>query len=290
MVSVVLAASFVCGVARADATREAGEAYDEGARAYDARDYATASQRFALADEKVPSGRALELAMASALLAGEASLGMDLVVRAERRSVDGSLAALAARLRKRFAGAVGSVTLVCAKGRGCKGTLEGRALTAGLPRHAVPGPHTVEITRDDGSTLAVSVSLSPGEDTIATEPSTGPAPAAPPERPRAEAPSARDGLSPVYFGVGAGLTAVGIGAAVGLTARTAGLHADFRAAPSEATSAAGDAAQTAARVMWGVSAVALVGTVVLFVLTDFGGPTAAKVSLGPGSLSLAGRF
>lgn len=287
-----LAACLTCSVARADATSEAREAYDQGARAYDAKDYALATTSFARADEKVANGRALELAMASALLGGDATLGMDLVVRAERRSVDGTLASLAASLRKRFAGGVGSVSLVCAKGHSCSGSLEGRALTPGLPRHAAPGVHKVEITSDDGATTNVVVTVERGADTLATEARANPPSALTPPPPpaRGEPPRPQSGLSPVYFGVAAGLTTLGVGTALGLTIRTSDLHEDFRAAPSRATSDAGNAAQTSARIVWGVSFVLTAATVALFVLTDFHGRDRGALAIGPGHVVVTGRF
>ncbi len=287
-----LAALLFCGVARADATTEARDAYDEGARAYDAKDYPNAAKSFAVADERVPSGRALELAMASALLANDAALGMDLVVRAERRSVDGSLAALAAKLKKRFADAVGTVTLVCPSGVSCQGDLEGRALVAGVPRHAVPGSHVVAITLD-GATTPTTITVERGHDFVATLFRVAGAPARPsPPSPEAPNPPIDRGLSPVYFGVAAGLSAVGLGTAIGLTFVTKNLHDDFRATPSRASSDAGSEAQTATRIVWGVTGALAASSVVLFVLTDFGKREEAKVAvgIGPGSVSLAGRF
>lgn len=291
----MLSAAVATVDARADgdeATREAGAAYDEGARAYDAKDYATAARRFAVADEKVPSGRALELAMASALLANDAPLGMDLVVRAERRSVDGSLAQLAAKLKKRFSEAVGSVALVCAEGRPCRADLEGRALAPGLPRHALPGAHAIVITSDDGASATVEVMVARGSTATARAKGVVAAPPSPPSEERPAPPPLRAdrGLSPVYFGVAAGMTAVAIGTAIGLTVRTGALHEEFRTSPSQASADAGDDAQTAARIVWGASGALAVASAVLFVLTDFRGGTGPNVAFGPGSVGIVGEF
>ena len=113
---------------------------------------------------------ALELAMASALLAGDASLGMDLVVRAERRAVDGTLARLARELRTTFGARVGSITLTCHAGPSCRGELDGRALVPGLPRHAPPGSHAVRITTTNGAEASVAVEVKAGADSLVHEP------------------------------------------------------------------------------------------------------------------------
>lgn len=281
--------SLVPARARADATSEAGEAYDAGARAYDAKDYATAARAFALADERVPSARALELAMASALLAGDASLGMDLVVRAERRAVDGTLTKLARELRAKHAGKVGSVTLECAAARACHGDLEGRTLVPGLPRHASPGPRAVRVTSDDGTTTTLTVEVAIGRDAAVRAP--GPSPSGP-ERAE-EAPvivvGPPRGLPPAFFGITAGATVVVAAVAAGLTVHTGNLHDDFRRAPSPATSDAGSDAQTAARIAWGATAALFVSSVVLFVVSDFRGDR-ARVAVGPGTVGVVGRF
>lgn len=281
-----LAAFSVARVSRADATAEAGEAYDVGARAYDAKDYAKAAWYFAMADERLPSARALELAMASALLAGDASLGMDLAVRAERRAVDGTLARLARELRAKLGARVGSVTLVCTTGPSCRGELDGRALLPGLPRHAPAGRRTVRITAADGTEARVEVEVTAGRDAVALEPDPSPSPRAVAEAPR-ERPTGSS--SKVLFGAALGLVATSATVATVLTVHTSNLHDDFRAAPSQATADAGSEAQTAARIAWGATGVLAAASMVLFVLTDFG-PSAPRVAVGPGHVRLVGRF
>ena len=263
-------------VSRADATADAGEAYDLGARAYDAKDYTRAAWHFALADEHVPSARALELAMASALLAGDASLGMDLVVRSERRAVDGTLARLARELRGKLGGRVGSVTLTCIEGQSCRGDLDGRTLVPGLPRHAPPGRHIVRITG----------TVTTGTDTVALEPARRSPRPATTDEPRGRPAGT---TSKVLFGVAVGLVATSATVASVLTVHTANLHDEFRAAPSQASSDAGSEAQTAARIAWGATGVLAAASVVLFVVTDFGS-SAPRVAVGPGHLALVGRF
>lgn len=295
-VSSLLALALTLGVAPArasDPTDEARAAYDEGARAYDAHDYPSAARSFAHADERVPTARALGLAMAAALLANDAPLAMELVARARRRAVDGSLAALADKLDQRFAGEVGSVRLECPKALACRGTLEGAPIRVGTPRFATPGAHRAELTTENGNVASLTLEVVAGREVVLSLPvgalpstsarsvTSTPTPSNPPR-----------GLSPVLFITSASLGVVAAATSIGLTVMTADKHEAFVKSPSRATSDAGSGAQTAARLGWGLTGAFAVTSALLAIWTEFGGPKESKVSLGfgPGALSVAGTF
>ena len=272
------------------ATAEAREAYDRAAKAYDSKDYRSAAGDFARADARAPNARALELAMASALLANEPALGMDLVDRAERRAVDGALAQLAQKLRAKFAPLVGRVRIVCPERRSCRASIEGRAMDDHEPTHVLRGVHAVEVLLDDGLRFTRSLEVPSGGEVVLdlASPPSAPKVARPIEPTVAE----KRGISPVFFATSAGFAAVGLGTSLGLTVATKGKHDTFVASPSAATADAGAEMQTAARVAWSITGALVVVSVVAAVFTDFGSPKAGPVALGlgPGAVAFSGRF
>ena len=271
--------------------------YAEGAAAYDRGDYPVAAARLARADEHAPNARALQLAMAAALLSPNAGLGMDLADRAERRAVDGSLSALAAKLRRRFGAEAGRIHLTCPAGVACRATVEERTIPGGTTGFVNPGPVLARVDAEGRTTLTIRVNVGRGATlelapTAAdlTSPQTAP-PSPTPEAPRL-APAPPAGLSPIVVATAAGLSAVAIGTSVALTAVVKSRHDEFVAQPSRATSDSGSDAQTAARVAWGASGVLAATTVVLAFFTNFGGARESPVALGvaPGQLMVTGTF
>jgi len=290
-VPIVLVGSMRIAWADDAATAEAREAYDRAAKAYDSKDYRSAAREFALADARAPNARALELALTSAQLANEPDLGMDLVIRAERRAVDGALAQLAQKLRTRFAFLVGRVRIVCPERRSCHASIEGRAIDDHEPTHVRRGVHTVDVSIDGGPRLTRSLDVPAGGEVVLdlASPTSAPIVERPIERPQ---PPEKAGISPVFFATSAGLAAVGLGTSLGLTVATKGKHDTFVASPSAAAADAGAEMQTAARVAWSVTGALVVVSVVVAVFTDFGSPKTGPVALGvgPGAVSLSGRF
>lgn len=272
---------------------EARADYDAAAAAYDRKDYATAAARFARADERAPNPRALQLAMASALLASDPALAMDLVDRSEARAGDetsASIVELARKLRLRFEPRASRVRLVCAAP--CEATLDGVLMTS-TSRWVAPGRHVVAFDAADGSHLEIALALAEGQ-TIDV-PVDAPDAARALDARRAPAAGPRRGVSPAFFWAAAGATAAAAGVATVFTVVLGQRHDDFVARPSADTAAAGDRAQTNVRVAWAVTGAFAVTTGVLALLTDFGGARATgarapRVALGWSGVSLAGRF
>ncbi|MBX3219377.1 MAG: hypothetical protein KF795_02590 [Labilithrix sp.] len=296
--AIVLAGASPAGARAAEGPDDVAEAradYDAAAAAYDREDYATAAARFARADERSPDPRALQLAMAAALLASDAALAMNLVDRSEARGgeqTSSSIASLARQLRARFENRAARVRLVCATS--CSATLDG-AVMPSSSRWVAPGRHVIAFDAADGSHLEIALALAAGQ-TIDVPVDAPDAARALDDR-RAPTPSARErrGPAPAFFWAAAGATAAAAGVATVFTVVLEGRHDDFVARPSAETAAAGDRAQTNARVAWAVTGALAVTTGVLALLTDFGGARTARargprVALGWSGLSIAGRF
>ncbi|MBX3228972.1 MAG: hypothetical protein KIT84_41425 [Labilithrix sp.] len=264
---VAFAAYFVAGAASADAVAEARVDYEAGAAAYDKKDWGTAAVRFSRADERVPNPRALQLAMASALHLTDAALAMSLVERAEARAVDGSLAELARRLRQRFAKDAARLRVLCKSE--CKPSLDGHEIAAPSTHWLAPGAHRVE-----AAGFEKELKLTGGADVEVVVPPPPPPPpparapvVAPPE-PAAEE---RHGLRPWVFWTSAGVTGAAAATSTVLTIVSGQRHDDFVANRSPETAAAGEAAQTRSTVAWVATGGLLVATVIIAILTDFGG-------------------
>jgi hypothetical protein len=128
---------------------EARAEYDTGAEAYEAKDFRRAAALFTHADELAPNPLVLKLALAAATQADDPLLGMTLVLRAEARAVDGSLAEVARHARSRFASRVGMVRVVCASRGKCHATVGSRRAADG--ELVVVPPGEVDAVFEDGA-------------------------------------------------------------------------------------------------------------------------------------------
>jgi hypothetical protein len=287
----------------ADPLVEARADYDAAAAAYDRADYKTAALLFARADDRAPNPRALQLAMAAALLASDAGLGMNLVDRSEDRARsaahDPAIAELARKLRVRFERAAGRVRISCAPAAPCRPSVDGDAIDATRMRWVAPGRHVVTFetgaapsTREVTVRAGEIVDVAP-ETVVAPPKHEEPTPTPTPTPTPAPVEPERTGLPSPYFWTGVAVTGAAIGVSTILTVIVANRHDDFVNRPSATTAEAGDAAQTRARVAWAVTGAFALTTVVLGVMTDFGGAsrrTGAALSLGPMAASVTGTF
>jgi len=299
-ISAAFALALSCGAqsARADDLSEARADYDAGAAAYDRKDYRTAAERFARADERVPNGRALQLAMAAALLASDAPLAMNLVERGATRTNEREIADLSQRLRARFAGSAGRLHFACMQA--CNADVDGAPVDANRPRWVAPGRHAVVLRTDAarverevsvraGETVALAIdeASAPPSDATSSSVAPGPAPTSAPQPSRADR-----GLPPVIFWSTVALAGIGAATSTVMTIDVARRHEDFVAAPSAEASRDGEAAQTRTRIAWGVTGVLALAAVVVGLKTDFGGSsgTALRLDVGPGGVLARGRF
>lgn len=295
----LVAASSASPARAADPVVEARADYDAAAAAYDRADYATAAIRFARADERVPNPRALRLAMAAALLASDAGLAMNLVERSDERARgkahDPAVTELTRKLRRRFEPAAGRIRVSCPVGAECRPSVDGDSVDAARARWFTAGQHVVTLETGAGAapmtrkvmvrageTLEVAFAGPSAESTATVVVPRLVPPATTRDDARTPAPG-RTGLSPAVFWAGIAATGIAAGTSTILTTVVANRHDDFVARPSAETAEAGTAAQTRARVAWTVTGAFAITTVVLAVLTDFGGRGGERArSRGPG--------
>jgi hypothetical protein len=273
-----------------DPRERARQAYDRGTAAHRRGDFAEAATDFARADELAPSPVALRAALDEAVHADDPALGMELIERSSRASAEGDLAASIAAARLKFHGRAGRVYVHCPEGSSCLATVDAQPVLVGKPVWVRAGQHTVVVqvgespqsrlveVRPDGTTDVTPVPTTPAlvPTTPAakapgpTGPSAVPASEPPPSAPR-PARAAASGLSPVWFWVGVGATAVLGGATAVSAVDTSSKHDTFAndgcarggAAGCGSLSSDGMAAQTRTNVLLGVAgAVALVTVIV----------------------------
>jgi hypothetical protein len=297
-------ASLVASVALGDDARaRAKAAYEAGAAAAGRHDYAEAARRFAEADELAPNDVTLTEALKAAARADDPVLGMRLVDRAESRHGAAPLAGAAAAAREKLAARASRVTLACPDERPCEATLDGAAAPLATPIWTSPGAHRATFTTDPSTSHPLDVAAGAA---ITFRP---PAPARPlppppaplaeplaPIRPLAPAPASafapapdtsRTGPSSAWFWIAAGTTVALAGVTAWSGADAVSLHDKWEKG-DDAAKASGQDAQLRTNVLLGVTGAALVGTVIVAVLT-FKKPSrsaAARAPAGP----LSGAF
>lgn len=248
--------------AEAGANDEAREAYAQGAAAYEAGDFARAVMLLADADARVPNPVVLHLALASALQTDDPVIAMRLVLRAEARAVDGSLADMAREGRARFAGRVGVVQVVCHPAP-CRARVDEQTLQHGERAPVLPGLVTATFDRPEPARRA-RVEVRAGAVIALNEP---PRLAAPPPPEHRAQPSDR-GLHPAFFWSGVAVTAVLGGFTVASALDTAALHDDFMTTGPRTIDGRerGERAETRTNVLLGVTALSAVATGVVGLL------------------------
>ncbi len=253
---VALAAAITCsGVASADGgdSTRAREAYDRGVVAFQRGEFGAAAREFATADSLVPSSVALHAALDAAIRADDPVLGVELLDRVARAPADLPLETTARDARTKFARRTGRVSLVCraSPASPCRATIDGVAIEGGARIVVRVGPH-VAMIESDGRRERRDVDVPP-DDAVVLSPSGV---ALSPIPPRS------GGLSPVWFFVGAGATAIAGGLGIASGVDTSSKHSNFVNAGCDRTGGSGCAtaasdgssAQTRTNVLLGVTA------------------------------------
>ncbi|MBX3186110.1 MAG: hypothetical protein KF819_03805 [Labilithrix sp.] len=277
-----------------DATARARAAYDRGVRAHAAGDHAAAARAFAEADALVPDGASLEAALESSIAADDAVLGAELLDRATGRAADAGLARTIAAARRRFAGRTGTLQVDCENAPSCLVSVDGVAGDATKPLYVKPGPRAVVVQRGRErierivDVVADRVTVVPPK--LAPVATVAPVASDRPAR-ALDSSSSRGGLSPTWFWVGAGATAVA-GAFTALSGVfTLEAHERFeqggcglgatgpRAADCDARGEGGRSDQARTNILLGATAVFAVATAVLGVfVVDWSGGGRARVT------------
>jgi hypothetical protein len=148
----VLAACFLATTAaRAEPSAEdkqkARAAYTRANEANERGDYLGAARELARADELAPNSVTLKAALEATLDADAAVLGMELVVRADKRGESGETAQVADVVRKRFSGRTGRMLVLCGDKAACRATFDGEAIDVGTERYVPMGKHLVVVSR-----------------------------------------------------------------------------------------------------------------------------------------------
>jgi len=274
-------------------------AYERGVRAHSAGDHAAAARAFAEADALVPEAASLEAALEAAMRADDAVLGAELLERGASRPADEGLRRTMGAARARFAGRTGSIRVDCGEATSCLVAVDGIASDASRLVHVKVGPHAVVVQRGGErieelvEIAADRITLVPARrdravagrldlDNVRIE---GDLVKPPPAEPR------RGGLSPAWFVVAVGATAVAGGFTLFSGLDAVGEHDRFvdagcakgavgpRGPDCDARASAGEDAQLRTNVALGVTAALAVATTAIgvFAVRWHGGTARATV-------------
>lgn len=295
----------------ADARARAKEAYDRGVEAHGKGDMQKAAQEFARADSLAPSAVALQAALDAAIEADDPALGGELVERSHREKPTGQLAVSVNQAKTKFAGRAGRVHVTCPAGSTCLATIDGTPFDTTKNAWSRTGQHTVVVQVDgDPQTKLVRVEADQIVEVNVTKkiaPSDGPTPVptpreVPPEGPTPEKEKKKsDGLPPIFFYGGVGLTVVLAGATTFFALETASKHDEFESlgcAGANITGCSGlkddgESSQTNTNAGLVLTSVAAVATVVIGVaFTNWKAPVFGMAPLpgGGGAAMMAKRF
>jgi len=285
--TITLSLAFVFQAAPAAAERPAGDAFEQASILYDAAarrmangEYAGAAVLFAKADALAPSDVALRQALQASLLADDGPLAIALLDRADAAPAESAVARLGGQARARFSKAVGRIEVRCA---GCSVEVDG-AVPEPVRRGFVhAGRHVVSARRGDTSEQrAVAVEA---EKTVVVDfPTRTVAVATAPK------PEARRNLSPTWFWIGVGTSAVLAAATTVSFVDLVGRHADFEASPNPATQEDGRSAQTRTQLLGAGAAVAFAATIGIAFFTFGRDRTTARAGSSPSGVFVVGAF
>lgn len=265
-----------------------------------------AALEFARADSLAPSAVALQAALDAAIEADDPAIGADLVDRSRReKSPNAQLAASMNQAKTKFAGRAGRVHVTCPTGSTCLATIDGAPMDTTKAAWSRTGQHTVVVQVDgEPETKLVRVEADQIVEVNATKKieSSGPSPkdqSPPPELPVEK--KKFEGLPPIVFYGGVGLTVVLAGATTFFAIQTSSKHDEFEnlgCAGANITGCTdlkddGESSQTGTNAGLVLTSVAAVATVVIGVaFTNWKAPTFGMAPLpgGGGAAMMAKRF
>ncbi len=300
-VAAALTASASAYAQPGDKTR-AKEAYDRGLEAHKRGDLKRAAEEFARADALAPSPVALQAALDASIEADDAPLGAELLERSRREPATPTLAASITAAHLKFRGKTGKVRVECPSGATCHAKLDDRPIEVDKVVWARTGPHTIAFGVDGGRAQTKTIEVSADQLTeisagkggavapLASADATVPSSAGE-DSPRKKGPFT-DGLPPIFFFGGIGLTVVLAGVTTYFALDTSSQHEEFENAgctranfaPCADLQSKGESSQSTANVMLALTGVAAVGTAVVGIaFTNWKGPMVAMHPGGGGA-------
>lgn len=258
---------------------QAKEAYDRGVDAHKHGEMARAAKEFAAADALSPSPQALQAALDAAIAADDVALGAELLERAKREPATPGLASSITAATMKFDARAGRIKIVCPANATCSAKVDEAPVGVGRVVWVPIGQRTVSVQVEGRSSINKVVDVNaetPQEIVAGKELTTRPgnfasdpsASAAPTSGHRS---MQREGLSPVVFYAGAGITVALAAFTTYLMIHTSSVHGDFedksctKLQTKECTDLAdsGKSSQSAANVALVFTGVAALATVAI---------------------------
>ena len=275
--------------------------FKAGIKAYRAKNYAEAMRHFREAQDHKPHPVVLfNLALAESEGGAplEALAHFDEVI-ADSRTPKKLLPKV--RTERSSAAAKVATLVVEATGSGVQAFVNGKRITTSPPVARLnPGKHEVRVLIDGRETINRQIDFKPGERLrLAVDRSREVVVKDDPPRAdqRTAKPTPHSGLSPIWFYVGAGVTAVLGGATIWSGLDTQQAFDDYERdlpnlnqAEADQRVADGHSKETRTNLLLGATAVAAAGTAALGLFVVDWGPTEATVALSPRGAWLSGRF
>lgn len=271
----------------------AANAFSRAQRASLAGDHAQAAELFELADSLAPTPEALRSALSARKAQGKlASAAAHAEELLRRYPDDQESRALANETLDEVKKTHARQEVSCSP-KACLLLIDGAAAVADAKeRHVVylkPGPHELVAVFGDRRTEPQQVESAAGASETASF--TEPAASAPGsatlstggtnDDPTADSGASSGGLSPWFFGVGAGVTAVLAGVTVWSGLDTLSKHDDYEQNQTQAGYDEGKDLELRTNVLIGATAVAAAATITFAIFTDWSGDE-KKASLGAG--------
>lgn len=226
----------------AAAKQHAKEAYDRGLDAHKHGEMARAAKEFAAADSYSPSPFALQAALDAAIDADDVALGAELLERAKREPAPPALASSITAATIKFNGRAGKVFIKCPTKSVCSAKIDENPVAVDKVVWAQVGSRTVSVAVDSGSAQAKAIEVT-NDDTVevtaakglplGVKSSNAAIPASTEPAPRSARQS--EGLSPLVFYIGAGVTVVAAGVTTYMMVHTSSEHSDFKSGNCPAT-------------------------------------------------------
>lgn len=282
----------------------AAAAFGEAQRAQLRGDYARAAELFDVADRSAPSPEALRSAIRNYRAATRMARAATLSARAlERYPDDVETRGLAEEVLAEAAPVLGRVQVQCEPA--CALTVDGRAAwheeIRELALFVAPGTHRLAASWSEGGDVSRELELRAGTSEVvsltplerATEPAE-PEPQSPALEVTSPPPAEAGGIDPVFFGIGAAVTAVGLGLTIWSGIDTLAARDAYVASPTQSGYEAGVGLEWRTNgLLFGTLAFAATSAV-LALFTDFGGGAAIDVAITPAPggahALLSGRF